>query len=131
MKYYESTKRAGGLNFFANPDYKALAHLYAELQGGKEQNMQDMSRIAAEEGLDKAYARICMAMEESFPEEDWMIDEFIYRVQAKKMETLWQQMFTRLEQLEQDGNFDQLLVFILQMNKLINITREGGYNETR
>lgn len=115
-----------GLNFFANPDYKALAHLYAELQGGKEQNMRDMSRIAAEEGLDKAYARICMAMESSFPQEDWMIDEFIYRVQARKIETIWQQMFTRLEQLEQDGNFDQLLMFILQMNRLINITREGG-----
>ncbi len=85
MKYLRKYKKSlGGLNFFANPDYKALAHLYAELQGGKEQNMQDMSRIAAEEGLDKAYARICMAMEESFPEEDWMIDEFIYRVQAKK-----------------------------------------------
>lgn len=115
-----------GINFFANPDYKSLAHLYAQLQGGNEKKMQEMNRIAAEEGLEEAYARICMAMESPFPEKDWMVDEFIGRVQQRRMEAMWQQMFNKLEQLEQSGDFNSLLRFILQMDRFINSTREGG-----
>ncbi|MEA1960314.1 MAG: DNA primase [Bacillota bacterium] len=115
-----------GINFFGNPDYKALANIYAQLQGGKEEKMQILNRRAAEESLDSAYAAISLLMEEDRPNEEREVNEFIYVVKKKREEAQWQKAFDQLNVIDQDGDFYSALSFLIKFNKLITLTREGG-----
>lgn len=116
-----------GINFFANPDYKTLANLYKQLQGGKDKKMHEMSRIAAEEGLEAVYARISMAMDEELDYRE--IDEFIKRVDRRKSEAIWQKVGQQVNVLDDNGDFESVLAFILKLDTFINTTREGGITQ--
>ncbi len=116
-----------GINFFANPDYKTLANFYKQLQGGKEKKMHEMSRIAAEDGLGAVYARISMIMDEEIESRE--IEEFIKRVEMKKNEAMWQKLIKQVNVLDDSGDFDGVLAFILKLDTFINATREGGMRQ--
>jgi len=115
-----------GINFFANPDYKTLANIYKQLQGGKENKMQEMNRIAVEEGLEAVYARILLLMDEERADELREIEEFIKRVEMKRNEAAWQKLTRQANTLDESGDFDSVLAFILKLDKYVNATREGG-----
>ncbi len=115
-----------GINFFANPDYKTLANIYKQLQGGKENKMQEMNRIAVEEGLEAVYARILLLMDEERADEPREIEEFIKRVEMKRNEAAWQKLTRQANTLDESGDFDSVLAFILKLDKYVNATREGG-----
>lgn len=115
-----------GINFFANPDYKTLANIFKQLQGGKKKKMQEMNRIAVEEGLEAVYARISMLMDVEKADESREIEEFIKRVEMKKNEAIWQKIIKQINALDDNGDFDSVLAFILKLDTFINATREGG-----
>lgn len=124
--FFYSIKGRIGINFFANPDYKTLANLYDQLQGGSEPKMQAMSRVVAQEGLEAVYARISMVMEEINPEESREVEEYIKRVELKKAQATWQSILNKIDELEDNGDFDNVLAFVLKLDKYINSAREGG-----
>jgi DNA primase len=117
-----------GINFFANPDYKTLANIFEQLQEGKEDKMHEMSRIAAEEGLEAIFARISMVMEEQNLE-DREVEEFIKRVEIKKTEAAWSKVMKRIDALGESGDFNSALTFILSLDKVINANPEGGIKQ--
>ncbi len=125
-KIFTAIKDRIGINFFANPDYKTLANIYEQLQGGKEKKMQAMSRIVAEEGLEAVYARISMIIDEENPDQAREVEEFIKRVELKKSEAMWQKVFNQVKLLDDQGDFDSVLAFVLKLDKYINGTQEGG-----
>lgn len=116
-----------GINFFANPDYKTLANIF-EQQEGKEDKMHEMSRIAAEEGLEAVFARISMVMEEQNLE-DREVEEFIKRVEIKKTEAAWNKIMKRIDTLGENGDFSSALTFILSLDKVTNANPEGGMKQ--
>jgi len=117
-----------GINFFANPDYKTLANIFDQLQEGKEDKMHEMSRIAAEEGLEAVFARISMIMEEQNLE-DREVEEFIKRVEIKKAEAAWNKVMKNIDTLSDRGDFNSALTFILNLDKLVNANPEGGIKQ--
>jgi len=124
-KIFNQVRARIGINFFANPDYKTLINIFEQLQEGKENKMHEMSRIAAEEGLEAVYARVSMIMDEQSLE-DREVEEFIKRVEMKKTEAKWNKVLTRIETLGESGDFNSVLAFILNLDKFINANPEGG-----
>jgi len=115
-----------GIKFFANPDYRAIIAKYDQLQGDQSEKMREMIHIASAEGLESAYVRIAMLLDEQNPDEAREVEEFIMRVEQKKKEHQWQKAFEQIEKLNDTGNFDSVLTYILKLDKLSDATREGG-----
>jgi DNA primase len=124
-KIFAKVQARIGINFFANPDYKTLANIFEQLQEGKEDKMHEMSRMAAEEGLEAVFARISMIMEEQNLE-DREVEEFIKRVEIKKAEAAWNKVMKRIDTLSGSGDFNSALTFILSLDKVMNANPEGG-----
>lgn len=122
----DQIKHKIGTNFFANPDYRALIATYDRLPGDQSQRMRDMRHMAAAQGLESAWARISMLLDEVNPDETREVEEFIMRVEQKKTEARWQKAFEQINQLGDTGNFDTVLSFVLKLDRLTNATREGG-----
>ncbi len=123
---FSKIKNRIGINFFANPDYRALIAKYDQLQGDQVEKMKDMIHIALAEGLESTYVRIAMLMDEHNPDEAREVEEFIMRVEQKKEEYQWQKAFAQLKTLDDTGDFDSVLTYILRLDKLSDVTREGG-----
>jgi DNA primase len=122
---FTTIKNRIGINFFANPDYRALVAIYEQLQGEQAEKASDMRHIASAEGLEAAYARVAMLMDEANPHEAREVEEFIKRVEQKKAEAVWQRVFDQLDMLGDTGDFDSVLSFILKLDRFTNATREG------
>ncbi|MDD3365423.1 MAG: DNA primase [Syntrophomonas sp.] len=125
-KVFNAIKNRIGIKFFANPDYQALVEIYDQLQGEQEKKVHDIRYIASAEGLEAAYARVAMLMDEANPHEAREVEEFIRRVEQKKADALWQRVFDQLDILGDTGDFDSVLSFILKLDRFTNATREGG-----
>lgn len=121
---FTTIKNRIGTNFFANPDYRALVAIYEQLQGEQAEKASDMRHIASAEGLEAAYARVAMLMDEGNPHEAREVEEFIKRVEQKKAESAWQRVFDQLDMLGDTGDFDSVLSFILKLDRFTNATRE-------
>lgn len=121
---FTTIKNRIGTNFFANPDYRALVAIYEQLQGEQAEKASDMRHIASAEGLEAAYARVAMLMDEGNPHEAREVEEFIKRVEQKKAEAAWQRVFDQLDMLGDTGDFDSVLSFILKLDRFTNATRE-------
>ena len=115
QEVFTKIKNRIGINFFANPDYRALIAKYDQLQGDQVEKMRDMIHIASAEGLESAYVRIAMLMDEDNPDEAREVEEFIMRVEQKKKEYQWQKAFEQLKTLDDTGDFDSVLSFILKI----------------
>ncbi|MCX5780568.1 MAG: DNA primase [Firmicutes bacterium] len=121
----DQIKQRIGINFFANPEYRALIATYDRLPGDQSHKIREMGFVAAAEGFESAWARIAMLLDEVNPEEARDVEEFIMRVAQKKTEARWEKAFERIRQLSDNGNFDSVLSFILKLDRLTNATREG------
>jgi DNA primase len=126
QKVFSKIKNRIGINFFANPDYRALIAKYDQLQGDQVEKMRDMMHIASGEGLESAYVRIAMLIDEHNPDEAREVEEFIMRVEQKKEEYQWQKAFALIKTLDDIGDFNSVLTYILKLDKLSEATREGG-----
>lgn len=123
---FQKIKSRIGINFFANPNYRTLIAKYDKLQGDHTVRMREMIHIASNEGLESDYARIAMLIDEPNPNETREVEEFIIRVEQKKAEFEWQKAFAQLKNLDDSGDFDSVLDYILNLDKLSEAAREGG-----
>jgi DNA primase len=123
---FTKIKNRIGIKFFANLDYQALIDIYDQLQGDQVKKSYDIRYVAAAEGLEAAYARVAMLMNEVNPHEAREIEEFLRRVEQKKTEATWKKVFDQLNVLGDTGNFDSVLSFILKLDRFTNAAREGG-----
>lgn len=126
QEIFTEIKNRIGIKFFANADYRILMAKYDQLQGDQAGKMRDMMQIAYDMGLDSSYARIAMLIDEYNPDEAREVQEFVMRVEQKKEEHQWQKAFDQLQILDNKGNFDSVLSFILEIGKFSDTTREGG-----
>lgn len=124
-KIFNEVRARIGINFFANPDYKTLVNIFEQSQEGKTNKMHEMSRIAAEEGLEAVYARVSMIMDEqSLAARE--VEEFIKRVEIKKTEAVWNKVLARVDMLGERGDFNSVLAFILNLDTFVNANPEEG-----
>ncbi|MEA4926336.1 MAG: DNA primase [Syntrophomonadaceae bacterium] len=123
---FNKIKRRIGINFFANPNYRTLVAKFDKLQGDHTKRMKEMIHIASNEGLESDYARIAMLIDKHNPDEAREVEEFIIRVEQKKAEHQWQKAFAQLKTLDDSGDFDSVLDYILKLDKLSEAAREGG-----
>ena len=123
---YNRVKQRIGIKFFAGPDYRALISSYDQLPGNAANKMEEMRHQAALWGVEEAWARIVVLLEEEHPDYSREVEEFILRVEQKKIEQPWQRAFEQIQSLSVEGDFETVLTFILKLNKLGIRTREGG-----
>jgi DNA primase len=75
---FTRVKNRIGLNFFANQEYRTIAGIYDQLlQEETDDCMGEMRQIMMHEGLDTAYARISLIMEQEDPKSLRDVDDFI------------------------------------------------------
>lgn len=123
---FDKVKNRIGITFFADPEYRALIAKYDQLQGDQIAKMREIMHSAPSEEIESAYARIAMLIDEDNPEEAREVEEFIMRVEQKKAEYQWQKTFEKLKTLNDTGDFDSVLAFIMNIEETTNPTREGG-----
>ncbi len=123
---FEKVKSRIGINFFADPEYRAIAANYDQLQGDKTDKMSSIMHSAPSEEIESAYARIAMLIDEDNPDEAREVEEFIQRVEQKRTDYQWQKTMGKLQMLKETGNFNSVLAFVLDIDKNTNLTRERG-----
>lgn len=123
---FNRIKNTIGLDFFANRDYRTLANTYDKLQGSETDGLNKLGLIAAEQGLGPTLARIMFLVEDDIKMETIELEEFIRKVKVLKRKSQWQRIYTDLNSLENEGDFNSLLRFIINLDQFLNHTREGG-----
>lgn len=114
-----------GLNFLARSEYKNILNIFDQLKGSQEERLIKLGKIMQQEDMTATYARIVFLMEELNVEEA-EVNEFIRRVQALKVEARWQKIYQQINFLKVEGDFENLLKFVLNLDSFLNETREGG-----
>jgi DNA primase len=126
-RIFNKIKDTIGLNFFARSEYKFMLNSFAYLDGSPNEKLSQLRELMQEKGIISIYARIVTLMEDLKVDEN-EVNEFIYRVQALKQEAHWQKVYQQIMFLKSEGDFNQLLKFILDLDSFLNKTREGrGY----
>lgn len=123
---YDRVKQRIGIKFFADPGYRALVARYDGLAGDPSRKMTELSRRAAEWGIEEPWARIALLLESEQPDYARDAEEFLLRVEQEKALRQWQSYAEEIKNLGDKGSFDSVLSFILQLDKLGIGTREGG-----
>ncbi|MEN6325727.1 MAG: DNA primase [Syntrophomonas sp.] len=124
---FNRIKSTIGLDFFANRDYRTLANTYDKLlQGAEKDYLNKLGLVAAEQGLGPTLARIMFLVEDDIKIENFELEEFIRKVKALKRKSQWQRIYSDLNNLEHEGDFNSLLRFIINLDQFLNSTREGG-----
>ncbi|MGE5389683.1 MAG: DNA primase [Deltaproteobacteria bacterium] len=119
-------KNAIGLKFFKREEYRSLAELYDSHRTGNQQPLEEMSRDIQGEALQAAYARIATLMSEPGQLRKMEVESFIRQVQRHLIKARWQKMFKQMEQLDNQSGFKDLLGFILDIDRFLEHTQEGG-----
>jgi len=123
---FKKIKENIGLEFFTRPELQVMVKIYNELDGPENQKLNKLIHMANEKGLGSLMARIMLLIEDNKSSSDMEIDSFIRRVKMSRRKSQWQEVLQKLNKLHSDGNFMNLLGFILQLDHFINNTREGG-----
>jgi len=123
---FKKIKENIGLEFFTRPELQVVVKIYNELDGPENQKLNKLIRMANEKGLGSLMARIILLMEDKKSSDAMEIDSFIRRVKMSRRKSQWQEILQKLNKLHANGNFINLLGFILQLDHFINNTREGG-----
>lgn len=119
-------KETIGLRFFTNQEYRYLAGLYDSLSGDSDQRLNEMVMVIESEAGQEVFARIVALMGEPGQLSKIEVDSVIRRVQRNRLKARWQKMFRQLEQLNDKSDFRDLLGFILEIDRFLDHTQEGG-----
>ncbi|MEN6349372.1 MAG: DNA primase [Syntrophomonas sp.] len=123
---FEKIKNSIGLEFFARQDYKLLVKNFEYMKSTGEYSWNKFVQWANQEGLGSSLARIMFLMEEENPIVDIEIEEFIHKVLNLKRKSRWQKLYSDLNRLDHEGDFNSWLGFLVELNHFLNHTREGG-----
>jgi len=115
-----------GLSFFKREEYRALVGLYDSLSGRTDQPLDEMVREIEGETLQAVFARIATLMSEPGQMSKMEVESFVRQVQRHRIKARWQKMFNQMEQLNEQSDFKGLLGFILEIDRFLDHTQEGG-----
>jgi len=117
---FSKIKSSIGIDFFTKPDYREFIFQYDLMQ-----NLQQMTDNA-DEAMMAIIARIEFMLEDIGEIDDITIDNFIRRVNLMKAKKRQRIIYHKLSTLNTEGDFNSLMKFILEMDTILNKTREGG-----
>lgn len=117
---YEKIKSSIGINFFSKQAYKDFIRIYDDVR-----NLQGMYNIE-DIDLNQTLARIEFMLEDIPEINAVLINNFIRNVKLLKSKKRKQAIFDRINILSTEGDFDNLMNFILELDSILNQTREGG-----
>ena len=124
-KHLHKIKNSIGLDFFTQPGLRALANHYDDLSGVIYNRYEQLKIWASEQGLDGILARITFLLGDKCLNEI-QINTFIQDVKRRENEIFWQAMLGELDNLNNNGDFNSLLRFILNFDTTSNNFQEGG-----
>lgn len=113
---------ANAIEFFTNPDLKKLAYIIKDY---KNESETALDQIIREQKLENTWARIMLYFDEA-PLKEYEISDFLKKVAINKKQRKWQEMYQQLNNIGQEGDFNSMLNFILNLNSMMKTTREGG-----
>ncbi len=117
---YKKIKSSIGIDFFTKAEYQEFILQYDLIQ-----NLQQMTEIDDEKMM-PIIARIEFMMEDIGEIDDIGIDNFIRRVTLVKAKRRQRIIYHKLNILNTEGDFNSLMKFILEIDTILNTTREGG-----
>jgi len=124
---FELVKAAIGLDFFKRVEHHALAALYDSLRSKVDQPLDEMNGASLNEAEQATLARIVTLIAEPGQQLGKMeVESFIRQVQRNRVKARWQKMFKQMEQLDSGSGFVDLLGFILEIDRFLDHTQEGG-----
>lgn len=125
-KLYDRIKSRIGINFFADDKYQDFITEYDRLEGSQNDKLQQMMSAHPSDGNVAVYARVAMLMGEEDDHLDIEAEEFIMRVEQRKTEKQWQTMYDRVEKLAVQGDFESIIRFMVNIDKVAYFAQEGG-----
>ncbi len=123
---FNKIKQEIGITFFTRYDYKALAQLYDDFIQSKEKDRQKFVQIASRNELGALLSKIYTITDLNMQLTDYEIDEFINRVKLLEWKSRWRRIYKELDFLKKQGDFDNLLRFILNLDTFLKNNRKGG-----
>lgn len=122
---YNKIKSRIGIKFFADDVYQNFIREYERMDGTPEEKLHRMMTAHPNDSDASAYARIAMLMGEENEDLYIEVEEFIMRVEKKKAEREWQRIYEQVETLADQGNFQSIIRFVINIDKTAHFAREG------
>lgn len=122
---YEKIRSSVGLDFFSNIEYNTFIQCYDSLQGSSDSRIEQM--VENDEDLPgQVVARVVFILDECSEPDPIEVDNFIRKIMMNKSRKYWQMIYQKLNALNGEGDFKALMNFILDLDTILNNTREGG-----
>lgn len=126
IKTFNRVKSILGLDFFSRLEYRDLAKMYDEMEGPEDARLKTLGYIASREGMGSFFTRIMFLCEKGLQINEIELQGFIRRAKLLEWESRWRKIYSKLNMLYAEGDFNNLLGFILNLDRFLNDTREGG-----
>ncbi len=120
QQVYNKIKSCIGIKIFTKPEYQEFIINYDFIQ-----DIQQMTE-AYDEAMMPIIARIEFMLEDISEIDDIAIDNFIRRITMMRAKKRQRIIYHKLNNLNTEGNFNSLMKFILEIDTILNKTREGG-----
>lgn len=118
---YARIKNTIGTDFISDPGYRELIS-HCTHRGQLKQWIQ-----VEDEKISSTAARLEFILEDIEEADTVKIDNFIRRVAMTKAKRRQQILYHKLDILKTEGDFNSIMKFILEIDTILNETREGGY----
>lgn len=115
-----------GIKFFSNSQYKEMINMFDQINENYDQKLSVLTRNIVGTELEVLLAKTFLLIEDEEVASEIEIKEFIHRVKKLKAEAMWKNMLDKVNVLEETGDFNAVLTFILKLDRYVNMTREGG-----
>lgn len=115
-----------GLEWCSDKAYSRILQIYKELSRTGESGWPAFQQAVYRENMEDVLARLTMIMEDAPRLDEIRIQGFINNMRSRAWKNKVKAMQERLATLKGEGNFYNVLNFILSVDKIVNHAREGG-----
>jgi len=122
---FDKIKVELGIELFNNSEYREFIFKYNEIQGPMEQRFKQLLETE-DEAMNSTIARLEFILEDIIIPDRVVIDNFIRKYSIMKAKKRRQVIYDKLNKLNTEGDFNSIMNFILNLDTVLNSTREGG-----